>query len=61
VRTVDHNLQTLQVRLIWKRALAKLDVASGSVVEPSNFAEELCLDAVPPLLELGLDKFLNGV
>jgi hypothetical protein len=59
--TVDNDLQSFQVELGRKRALAELDVAPGRVVEPLDLAKPPCFDAMPRPLEFLLDLRFDGV
>ena len=61
VGTVDDELQSLEIEVIRKRALAELDITARGIVEPAHLAEPARIDAVPRLVEFLLDAFLDGV
>ena len=61
MRTIDDDLQALEVELVGEGALAEFDVATGGVVEPERLAKVLRLHASDSLVHRTLDRMLDGV
>src|SRR3546814_9910986 len=51
VGRIDHNRKARQVQLVGKRAFAKFDIASGSIVDPPSAAQGPGTDQAQELVD----------